>query len=232
MIAFEMQHFLKRKTRGKEGFAALKLDMSKAYDRVEWPLLRSVMLKLGFQESWVNLIMHCVSTVVYFVLNQGEEIGPIYPNRGLRQGDPLSPYLFLLITEGFTALINDFERTGKLHGISIARSAPPVSYLFFADDSYIFFKANPNETANLKLLLDLYSTASGQTINFEKSSLCFSGNVQEGVRTRVGDILGLGAWGEMVTTWDYLCWWVEIKDKSCSQKKKKTNLCLYQGKDP
>lgn len=109
MVAFEMQHFLRRKIQGRIGFAALKLDMSKAYDRVEWPLLRAIMLRLGFHEKWVNLIFHCVSTALYFVLNQGEEIGPIVPSRGLRQGDPLSPYLFLIIAEGFSAIIRNFK---------------------------------------------------------------------------------------------------------------------------
>lgn len=191
MVAYEMQHFLKRKTKGKVGFSALKLNMSKAYDRVEWPLLRAIMLKLGFVERWVKLIMHCISIVQYFVLNQGDKIGPIVPKRGLHQGDPFSPYLFLLAAECFSALLRDFERKGKMRGISVARSAPTISHLFFVNDSYIFFKANLTESVNLKNLLNQYATASGQIINFNISSICFSGNVEEDMRERVNNTLGV-----------------------------------------
>lgn len=77
MLAFETQHFLKRKSQGKDGYAPLKIDMSKAYDSVEWTLLRSILMKFGFYERWVNLVMTCASTVSYYVLVQGEEIRPI-----------------------------------------------------------------------------------------------------------------------------------------------------------
>lgn len=74
IVAFEMQHFLKRKTQGMTCYVAFKIDMSKAYNRVGWSLLRAIMLKLGFAEKWVNLVLHCITTVECFVLNQGEEI--------------------------------------------------------------------------------------------------------------------------------------------------------------
>lgn len=83
MLAFETQHFLKKKTQGSEGFVALKLDLSKAYDRVEWGFLRTILLKFGFSAKRVNPVMTCVTTVDYFVLFEGEEIGPIFPQRGL-----------------------------------------------------------------------------------------------------------------------------------------------------
>lgn len=83
MIAFEIQHCLKCKTQGKDGYAAMKLDMSKAYDHIEWPLLRAIMLKLGFCVRWMNLIWACISSVEYHILHEGGEIGPIIPHRGL-----------------------------------------------------------------------------------------------------------------------------------------------------
>ena len=87
------------------GFMTMKLDMSKAYDRVEWDFLLLLMERMGFQRRWINLISACISTVTYSILVNGESKGNITLTRGIRQGDLISPYLFLLCLEGLTGLI-------------------------------------------------------------------------------------------------------------------------------
>ena len=100
---------------------ALKLNMSKAYDRVEWGCLDKIMEKLGFNSRWRSLMSQCISTVTYSIRINGKQCGQIAPTRGLRQGDPLSPYLFLLCAEGLSAMIKKAMEIGKMEGISICR---------------------------------------------------------------------------------------------------------------
>jgi hypothetical protein len=135
LLAYELTHFMQQKRTGLEGLAALKLDMSKAYDRVEWGFLRRMMNKLGFDANWVEVVMNCVSTVTYRVRVNGELTEQIVPQRGLRQGDPLSPYLFLICAEAFSCLLNVAEESGDMVGVRVCPNAPSINHVLFADDS-------------------------------------------------------------------------------------------------
>jgi hypothetical protein len=154
LIAIEVIHALNRKTRGRKGELALKIDISKAYDKVDWGFMRGMLERLGFASQWIHWMMLCVSSVNYSVLVNFEKVGPILPGRGLRQGDPLSPYLFLLVTEGLTALVKQAVARGDLHGVQICRGAPTVSHLLFADDCFLFCRSTLDETNQLMRILN------------------------------------------------------------------------------
>jgi len=154
----------------------LKLDMSKAYDRVEWSFLEQILLKLGFHEDWVALLMECITIVSYSILVNGEPKGLFRPSRGLRQGDPLSPYLFLFYAEGLNALLQGVALRVEIHGFSICRTGPKLTHLFFADNCLLFCRASLLECEKIKELLGFYEEASGQMVNRHKTTLFFSKN--------------------------------------------------------
>ncbi|XP_062094300.1 uncharacterized protein LOC133800357 [Humulus lupulus] len=199
MVSFEVMHYLKRKSTGKDGFMALKLDMSKAYDRVEWGFLHAMLKKMGFSDHWIKIVMRCVSSVSYKIISGCHELGPIIPSRGLRQGDPLSPYLFIICAEGFSALITDYVRRGKVQACKVARGAPKVSHMFFADDSYLYCKATESAANNVMELLGYFQLASGQQVNLSKSSVFFSTNTRADVRNKICDMLKVSEAGESCT---------------------------------
>ena len=134
--------------------------------------------------------MRCVFTVTYLIKINGIPMGHIIPSRGIRQGDPLSPYLFLLCAEGLFALIQSAVDKGQMEGVKIYRGGPRLSHLFFADDSLIFCKEMLKECDELQRLLAVYEKASDQQLNHAKTSLFFSSNtprdVQEEIKNRIG----------------------------------------------
>ncbi|XP_057794267.1 uncharacterized protein LOC131010650 [Salvia miltiorrhiza] len=191
LIAFEAIHSMKRKTRGKFGSFAFKIDISKAYDRVDWGYLDAVLRRLGFCDKWRDWMQMCVRSVSYDILINGKEVGPITPRRGLRQGDPLSPYLFILCAEGLSAMIGHEIARGNLHGLQIGRRGPVISHLMFADDCIFFCRATANECNALKDVLACYEEASGQAINFQKSGILYSSNVTAATKEEISEILGV-----------------------------------------
>jgi len=191
IVAFETLHTMATRLKGRNGCMAIKLDMSKAYDRLEWGFLEAVMRRLGFAERWVLLIMTCVRTVSYTVLINGLPHGHIAPSRGIRQGDPLSPFLFILCAEALSRMLDQAAGMGKISGVPIRRGGIRINHLLFADDSILFGKANLDEWRHMKNILEVYERASGQKVNLEKTSIYFSNNTKEEERTSILQETGL-----------------------------------------
>ena len=155
------------------------------------------MRKMGFSEIWIEWIMRCITSVKYKVLMNGEPRGNIVPGRGLRQGDPLSPFIFILCMEALVSLHNQAENQEKITGMRAARACPFVSHLLFADDSLFFCKAEPRECEEVMKGVRKYDKASGQRINFDKSSLLFGKRVPANDRQQIKDTLGIQNEGGM-----------------------------------
>ena len=145
---------------------------------------------MGFNRRWVKLIFECISMVIYSILVNGEPKGNRVLSRGLRQGNPLSPYLFLFCSEGLNALIKQAVHEEKIRGYSLCQYGPKISHVFFADDSLLFCRAQISDIRAIQGILDQYEKASGQRINKEKTTLFFSKAVPLATKNDIKNLFG------------------------------------------
>lgn len=165
--------------------------MSKAYDHMEFDYLEITLLDLGFHPRIQHLIMQCVKTPSLFIMINGVPKGHINPSRGLRQGDSLFPYLFLLCTEGLVNLLQQAAHSHILEGIKVCQTALSINYLLFIDDILIFCKVDSQSSHKLMDILNTYARALGQCINKEKTSMVFSHNVEESTKHDISGLQGV-----------------------------------------
>lgn len=138
------------------------------------------MSKLGFHEIWINWIRECITSVSFSVLVNGTPTDQLFPSRGIRQGDPLSPYLFILCAELLTRNLSYHSINGhKLIGVTPGHSRMKIPFLTFADDTMIFAKASSQSCTIIKNILDKYFKMSGQLVNFNKSAFQCTKNVSQ-----------------------------------------------------
>jgi hypothetical protein len=146
----------------------MKMDMEKAFDRMEWSFLLAILEKLDFSQTWLSWIRICITSTSFSILLNGSPFGLFSLGRGLRQGDPLSPFLFIFGAEVFSRLMFKEEGFGRLKGLRIARNCSPIHHFLFADDLLIFGEASVLVAASIKSCLDKYSRWFGQAINASK----------------------------------------------------------------
>ncbi|KAK5784761.1 hypothetical protein PVK06_039291 [Gossypium arboreum] len=141
--------------------------------------------------DWIILVMRCVCSVSYMVGLNGEMSVWFEPSRGLRQGDPLSPYLFLICAKGFSTLLHEVEQNDLIRGTPIGRGKFSVNHLFFADDCILFGDASKEGANMVRSVISEYEQASGQRVNFDKSLIYFGANVDSNVKKLVKSVLGV-----------------------------------------
>eukprot|EP00253_Pinus_taeda_P036521 PITA_36521 len=205
-VAKEVMHSVRQKN--KKG-VVIKIDLSKAYDRINWLYLRLLLTHLDFKPTFISWIMGCISNVSYAILINGAATPFFKGQRGLRQGCPLSPLLFLLVAEGLSQLIHKATREGKVKCIEVPTNLF-ISHLLFVDDILIFTNTEHIEIKELKSILDLFLKATGMQINHRKSQLIMTGlAVQE--RGRLHSVLPFQP-STLELPFKYLGFWLKPND--------------------
>ena len=158
--------------------------------RLEWGFIREMLIKINLPHNIIKLIMSYVSTVSTSIVVNGGASDQILPSRGLRQGDPISPYIFIICMDFLVQLIEEKCSTNKWKPVRANRSGVAFSHLFFANDLILFAKANPKNCAAIREVLDLFCSKSSQSVNGAKSRVYFSPNVDRDSREDFCAILG------------------------------------------
>ena len=157
-----------------------KLDIEKAYDHVNWEALLDLLKRMGFGVRWCRWIRTCISTVQFSVLFNESSADFFGSSRGLRQGDPLSPMLFLVMIEVFNKMMKRAEGAGLLRGFRAAGrpgGGVGVSHLLFADDTILFCNANEEQILHIRMLLLCFQAVTGLKVNALKSEMVPIGEV-------------------------------------------------------
>lgn len=173
IIAQEVIHSMRTK-KGPKGWMAIKIDLKKAYDRLSWDFVRSTLQDIGMPSNYVDLVWHCISTPCMRVIWNGEALEEFTPSRGIRHGDPISPYLFVLCIDRLSHLINLAVNEGLWKPISLARGGPSLSHLMFVDDLVLFSEATVEQANVINMCLDLFCQSSGQKVSMSKTQIFFS----------------------------------------------------------
>ena len=141
---------------------------------MNWSFLKEVLLRFGFKETFTSWIMACVTTVSFEVLINGGKSYQFKPGRGVRQGDPLSPYLFIIALEVLSRLLDWEFHFKKISRVKASLNGPAITHVMYADDIVLFSKATRMEAKAINECLDMYYKWLGQCINKSNSSTYFS----------------------------------------------------------
>ncbi|KAA3454599.1 Retrovirus-related Pol polyprotein LINE-1 [Gossypium australe] len=189
ILAQEVIHSMRCNRKGRK-WMAVKLDLEKAYDRVSWDFINASLSAAGIPLFLRNVIMSAISSSTMQVPWNRVPTQKFKPNRGIRQGCPLSPYLFVLCMEWLGHSIHSEIEVGTWDPIRLSRFGPPISHLFFADDLVIFCKAQIDQARLLKSILSLFCETSGHKISTGKSNIFYSKSTEAETRNQISQLFG------------------------------------------
>lgn len=152
----------------------IKIDLEKAFDRLEWSFIKYSLHYFNFPVNIINLIMDCITTSSISILINGQPSQYFLPSRGIRQGDPLSPYIFIICMEVLCRDISKAVEETKWKPVKLSRNGPKLSHLLFADDLILFGSATRENASIIHGIIRNFSNLSGQKVNFSKSKMIFS----------------------------------------------------------
>ena len=192
IIVQELIHTIGR-AKGNRGFMAIKIDLEKAYDRIEWSFIREMLTLFNFPENLIKLIMSCVTSMSTSFLFSGGSLDHFLPSRGIVQDGPLSPYLFILCMEFLGHLVEEKCAAKLWTPVKVSRSGPAFSHLFFADDLVLFANANSENWVAISSTLQEFCAKFGQKVSEAKYHVFFSPNVDPEEREALTSILGFNS---------------------------------------
>ncbi|KAG8377629.1 hypothetical protein BUALT_Bualt08G0052900 [Buddleja alternifolia] len=191
IVVQEMVHGFKR-MKNRKGGMIVKIDLEKAYDKVRWEFVEETLLFFQFPKHTIELIMYCIRCSKPRVLWNGSPLQEFRMSCGVRQGDPLSPYLFVLCMEILAYSIEEAVSSKNWNPIPVCQGAPTFSHIFFADDLLLFARATRGNTATIKEVMNHFCKASGLVINRGKAKVFFAKCIRRRDRCRISMELGIG----------------------------------------
>lgn len=166
IVAQEAIHSLKN---SKHKGMMIKLDLAKAYDRLSWEYLQKILKSYGFDDRWIDWVMSMITMPIMSILLNRTPIEAFNPSKGFRQGDPLSPFLFILVVDGLGRMIKARVNSGQLKRLRLWGEELPLTHQQFVDDVMLYGQANLKEAKQLMEILGEFTKAIGTEISKDKS---------------------------------------------------------------
>ena len=186
LIYQEVLHSMRTQKQGK-GIMMIKVDLEKAYDWLSWDYIRNTVEHVRLLESWIRNVMHYIETVRMSIVWNGKKLDWFIPTRGIRQGDAISPYLFVLCMERLGHVISKAVGEGSWKPVKLSKHRPPLSHILFAYDLLLFVEASRDQIDVILNCLDKFCAISGHKVSLNKSSIAFSSSVDPAVASRISD---------------------------------------------
>jgi len=151
----------------------IHLDLAKAYDKLSWSYIRAILKAYGFDHNWIRWVMALVTTTIFSILLNGAPSRTFTPSRGLRQGDLLSPFLFILMMEGLGRAIKMENAEGRIQGIKLTLDGVANTHQQFVDDTMLKGIPTVREASAIKNILNDFAMAAGTEVSLNRSKIFF-----------------------------------------------------------